>query len=301
MILVVGAGPIGTILGSLEGAVIAARGKRLAFLKENGIVLDGKLPLRKKVSVVSDASELNGKADFILICTKSQDTERAITQWKSAVGEKTLVVSVSNGWGNEETLSKHLPKNQIVGGVTYIGVQMKEDGSVWVHGAGKTVIGGYFDSNLRSRLKPLKEKFEAVGLPCVISDDVKQDIAKKFLVNVGLNATGALHRANNIEVGERPECRALAVSLMQEAIPVLEKEGVVVREEFIEDFLAGLRALGPNKNSMWADLDKGRRTEIDFLNGAVVELGRKHGIATPLNEEIVKKIKALEFQARKDA
>lgn len=296
MILIVGAGPIGTILGSLEGAVVAARGPRLEHLKKNGIVLDGKIRKRIRVPVVSEAHELQEKADIILICTKSQDTESAIAQWNSAVGKETLVVSLSNGWGNEETLARHLPKNQIVGGVTYIGVQMKEDGSVWVHGAGKTVIGGYFDSGLNPRLKRLQEAFERAGLPCVISDDIKQDIAKKFLVNVGLNANGALHHANNIEVGERPECRALAVALMEEAIPVLRQEGIVVRAEFVEDFLAGLRALGPNKNSLWADLDRGRKTEIGFLNGAVVALGKKHGIATPKNEEITRKIRALELE-----
>ncbi|MBS3106583.1 ketopantoate reductase family protein [Candidatus Woesearchaeota archaeon] len=294
MILVIGAGPIGTILGSLEGAIIAARGTRLEFLQKNGIILDGKLPLRKEVPVVSAPHELKEKAEFVLICTKSQDTESAILQWKAAVGKETLVVSVSNGWGNEDALAKHIPKDHIIGGVTYIGVQMKEGGSIWVHGAGKTIIGGYFDARLNPRLEHLKKKFEEAGLPCVISEDIKQDIAKKFLVNVGLNATGALFRANNIEVGERPECRALAVSLMEEAIPVLEKEGIQVRKEFIEDFLAGLKALGPNKNSLWADLDKGRKTEIAFLNGAVVALGKKHGIPTSKNEEIVEKIKLLE-------
>jgi 2-dehydropantoate 2-reductase len=117
----------------------------------------------------------------------------------------------------------------------------------------------------------------------------------KFMVNVGTNQASAVMRAPYGVFQSSPQARALMEALMHEAILLAQAAGVNLVEQDIEDWYAVLDTLSPEgKTSMLQDIEAGRQTEVEVFGGKAVELGRVHGIPTPVNETVWRIIKVLE-------
>jgi len=141
----------------------------------------------------------------------------------------------------------------------------------------------------------IAETFNDAGLQTRVSGDVRSDIWGKVLVNLGINALTALTGLRNGQLLDVPELRRLMRLAVEEGMRVAEADGVDLGPlDHVAHVYEVAEATGVNRSSMLQDVDRGRRTEIDALNGAVVGLGEKLGVETPVNRAFTALVKGLE-------
>ena len=299
-IAVIGGGAIGFIFAAkLHAAgndtVLVTRTREQAqVLRETGITLeqaDG--PLRVKVPVAGDAATA-GSADLVIMAVKSFSTANAMKQHRGLLDENTIVVSVQNGLGNVEAIAKTAGKEKVIAGVTSQGGYVIGPGIMKYAGAGMTYVGE--PGGRRSkRLETIAEIFNTAGIATEISDDIDGLIWNKLYANVGLNALSALLHLHNGTTAKIESARSLQIRAVDEAIAVARAKGMKVNADKVHaHVLSVLEVTEWNISSMQMDVMRQRRTEIEKLNGAIVELGRQYEVPTPVNDVLVMLIKAIE-------
>jgi len=143
----------------------------------------------------------------------------------------------------------------------------------------------------------IAEVFTKAGLDTAISDNIMKDIWKKLLANIGINAISALCNFRVGEIFDTLETKETILEALDEAALVAEAEGVEVNVDKTKEVLykiTGKGGTGSNRSGMLMDVLNQRKTEIDFINGAIVRLGKKHGIPTPVNKTLTAAVKGLE-------
>jgi len=289
MIVIIGAGAIGSLLGYFlqkngHDVLLIGRKKHCDAIMKKGLKISGIIEETVKIPA---ATETNEEGDFVFVCTKSYDTEKAIRQFRHVISPSAIVVSVQNGIGNMEILQKYVEGSNLVAGVTYLGALLEKPGKIYWAGKERTIFGNYFTDNLSNAEKV--HRLFADGFS--VSMNIRQEMYEKFLVNVCMNALGAVAEARNKDLAENEHLRFIIEKTMNETKSAIELEKIYTQTK-IDDFIELCRKTGENKNSLWQDLEKGRETEIDFLNGKVVELARKHGLRVPYNEMLTQLVKA---------
>ncbi|MCK4400565.1 2-dehydropantoate 2-reductase [Candidatus Bathyarchaeota archaeon] len=241
--------------------------------------------------------ETVGEIDLMLLFVKSYDTAQAMRDSGPLIGGDTCVLTLQNGLGNLEAITEVVGAGRVLGGTTSHGSTLVGPGEIRHAGVGPTVIGT-LDGGSRSMAETAADMFNGAGLQTRVSGDVRGDIWGKVLVNLGINALTALTGLRNGQLLEIPELRLLMRLAVEEGMMVAEADGVDLS---IIDHVAHVyevaEATGANRSSMLQDVDRGRRTEIDALNGAVVGLGEKLGVETPVNRALTSLVKGLEHGA----
>jgi 2-dehydropantoate 2-reductase len=241
-----------------------------------------------------------GVADLILVLVKSYHTKEAIKNAGPIVGDQTVVLSFQNGLGNEETLAEVVGKKHVIGGRTFAGGVLFGPGHVIAGRKGKQTYIGELDGRTTERVIQIAKQFNQAGLETIISSNIIGIMWDKLLVNV---ATGALSGITRLPYGglyKVKEVMDCAVEAVSEGIAVAKAMGVELTiTDPKEIWLKAAENLSPEfKASMLQDIEKGSRTEIDFINGSVVRLGEKHGIPTPVNRILVAGIKGIEHHLK---
>lgn len=241
--------------------------------------------------------ETVGEIDLMLLFVKSYDTAQAMRDSGPLIGGDTCVLTLQNGLGNLEAITEVVGAGRVLGGTTSHGSTLVGPGEIRHAGVGPTVIGT-LDGGSRSMAETAADMFNGASLQTRVSGDVRGDIWGKVLVNLGINALTALTGLRNGQLLEIPELRLLMRLAVEEGMMVAEADGVDLS---IIDHVAHVyevaEATGANRSSMLQDVDRGRRTEIDALNGAVVGLGEKLGVETPVNRALTSLVKGLEHGA----
>jgi 2-dehydropantoate 2-reductase len=214
----------------------------------------------------------------------------------SLVGPQTAVMSLQNGLGHEEVLADVVGRQRVIAGKTYVGGVMQGPGRIIGGTQGKKTIIGELDGRVTPRVKAIAAEFERAGLETSVSDNVVGTMWDKLLVNV---STGALAGITGLTYGplyEIPEIEATAIEAVAEAMAVARAKGVALSiAEPREAWTMASAGLSHDfKTSMLQSLEKGSRTEIDFINGAVVREGERLGVPTPVNRTLVACIKGIE-------
>ncbi len=281
-IQIVGAGAIGSLFGYLLhkaglDVLLVARGKRLEDLK-SGLRIDGLARDFVKVDV-SDKPE---EARITIFAVKSYDTENAVKNVKTRIA-----LSIQNGIGNEDIISRYIDK--VIGGVTSYAANIRE-GTVFYAGKGVTVIGNWKGC----REEEVEEVAELLGkgMEIEVVDDVREAKWRKAAINAVINPLTAITGKRNGAILE--ELWKPAEILCEECECVLRdmKYDIDVRREVRK--VAEMTA--NNRSSMLQDIERGKRTEIDFINGKFIEEGRKRGVDVKANELIYYLIKSIEGQ-----
>lgn len=306
-ILVMGAGAVGSLFGGLlaengNDVTLVGRQNHMESIRKNGLKIKGlfnKHISRNLKAEVDLTNLLREKFDLILLTVKAYDTKQASTQIKNLVKKKTMVLCLQNGLGVEDEASKVLDKNHVLRATTFCGVYLNKPGIITCTGFGKTFIGEPYYKNLREETVRIAKTFEEAGFPTKTSTNIHETVWVKTLVNVGINPYGALTKKRNGELLENTEIKELMIATVKEGINVAKKLRISFKENPINLMLETAKATAKNLNSMLQDLLKGKKTEIDYLNGAIVKLGKKLGIPTPLNKLLTVLIKALEKDFRK--
>jgi len=283
-IVVFGAGSLGTVVGGLLGrehaVTLVARDPHASAVRDAGLSVGGEFDFHVRPDATTDGTEL--AADCAIVTVKAFHTETAARQL--ATGEFDSVLSLQNGMGNEEQLATHLDCPVLAGTATY-GAVLTEPGRVECTGIGEVVLGAREGGRSESASR-VGEAFSAAGIETAVADDMPRRLWVKLAVNAGINPTTALARVANgaLLTGDGSELAAAAAS---ETATVARAEGVSLSDS---DAIAAMRdvadATAANTSSMRQDVEAGRRTEIDAINGYVVARGEEHGIETPVNRTL---------------
>ncbi|WP_395321942.1 ketopantoate reductase family protein [Variovorax sp. UC74_104] len=293
-------------LGCAIGGTLAAAGSDVTLIDPfqahvDAINRDG---LRMKVGeservvrvrAALDSTKLEAP-DLLIVLVKSFHTRAAIEGARNIVGPETAVMSLQNGMGHEEILSEVVGAGHVLAGKTYVGGVMLAPGHVIAGTQGKRTVIGEINGRISERAKAIAAEFERAELPCEVSGNILGAMWDKLLINV---ATGALSGITGQVYGSLyavPEIEATAIAAVAEAMTVAEASGVKLSIKVPRDaWLMAAEGLPYEfKTSMLQSLEKGSITEIDFINGAVVRVGRKYDIPTPVNQTLVAAVKGIE-------
>ena len=301
-IVIVGAGAMGCLFAGL----LARAGHELILFEKNpdrvhaircsgiSIEQDGGGIQAPMAAVYSDIAPA-GTADLLLLLVKAYDTGHAVQACLPAIGPATTVLTLQNGLGNIEAISRYVPQSQILAGTTAQGATLLGHGRVRYAGQGETVIGALAPEAI-SRAEAVRDVFRNCGIPTVVSSHITAALWTKLLVNAGINALTAILQIQNGMVGSQEQVHAVMRRAVLEGAEIAARLGI---ELPYPDPLARTedvcRATGANISSMLQDIRAGRRTEIDSINGMIASHGRQLGIATPVNSLLTCLVKSMGF------
>ncbi len=297
-ILVLGAGAVGGYFGGRLSAAghevfFTARGEHLDALRTRGLSVrscQGDFHVYPHVSGHFEPIE---GLDLILLCVKHKDTAGILPQLKEQAGKTTVVISLQNGAASERFFIDAVGAEKVVGGIAYIGAALEEPGSIH-HTARGIITIGELNGAPSQRAESIKKMFEEAGVKCNISADITKDKWEKLMWNVGFNGLSALTRQPVHPLLNHPPTRIIIKKLMDELVAVAHAAGVPVNAGLIDKYIENTLKGGEVFPSTLQDVKQGKATEINIMNGTVVDEGRKRNIATPYNEMVWAAVSAID-------
>lgn len=299
--LIVGVGALGSVyLAFLNKAGhiavgLVKKGKSLQNINVEGIWGT----FEQGVKAIYDLSSLDFEPDLIILTVKSYDTEQALKTIEPLRKGKSLLMVAQNGYGNYEKGVELFGEGRVILARVIFGAQLLQWGHVKVTVCGDDVVIGDPLRRLdEALLQELANTFQKAGIPTRYDEEVYKHLWDKILYNCALNPLGALFRKKYGELAENPYTKELMDHIIEEAFEVIKAHSIptfwdtpqLYKEHFYRRLIPPTAEHYP---SMLEDLRRGK-TEIDALNGALVELGKQKGLILPTNQTIVKLIKAQE-------
>ena len=230
-------------LGSTIGGTLAHGGSEVYFvdqwkehidkINENGLKMtDEKEEWFVKVDARTSAEGI-GPVDLVIVLVKSFATKEAVAQLKktNVIGSETLVMSLQNGLGNEETIAEVVGEDNVISGKTYVGGRLLEPGYVSAGVKGKYTYIGELTGKITDRIQAVCEEFNKAGLLCEVSDNIKGLIWDKLLINVAAGALCGITRLPYGPLYEEDYIKDTAVEAIQEGINVAKAAGVKLKSE----------------------------------------------------------------------
>ncbi|MDO9523161.1 MAG: ketopantoate reductase family protein [Methanocorpusculum sp.] len=229
-----------------------------------------------------------GSWDYIIISTKAAATREICEQYNHLFGEAE-VVSLQNGIGNEEIIAEYT--DHVLGAMIITGFEWKADNAVFVSVDGGETAFGRFPSGKDAKADCLAELFNKAGMRATSSENIRGTVWSKALYSCSLNPLGAIMECPYGELLREPAW-TIITSIVHEAFEVARAEMVILTQKTADEYLEFLKTkkippTAAHFSSMYQDIAAGRKTEVDYINGAIVALGKRHNIPTQVNETIV--------------
>jgi 2-dehydropantoate 2-reductase len=298
-VAVIGCGAVGSLfaanLGTLDDVEVWAYDpwrEHVDAINANGLRLSGAGEVVGRVRATADPAGLP-PCDLGIVATKSMHTSAAMEATAHAFREGA-VCSVQNGVGNEELVAEHV--REVIRGTTFPAGHIVEPGHVGWDTKGDTHIGPFEPSPApMEKVAALAEACTRGGMPTHALEDARGAQWRKLIFNAASNAIAALTGLTHGQIAE-PPTRELAWAVMAEGRAVSDAQGIVLdmSPEELFDHAARRDVSYGHKPSMLQDVEAGRDTEIDFLNGAIVAFGERYGVDAPLNRALTALIKGVE-------
>jgi 2-dehydropantoate 2-reductase len=279
-------GPYGASLAKAGADVtFVARGAHLAAMRENGLRIEGdRGETHIRPAQGTDDIAGIGTVDVILFCVKLWDVEPAAEQLRAIIGPQTAVIPLQNGIDAAERLIRILGSEAVMGGMAFVTGTIVAPGVIRQTGSYQRMTFGELDGRISKRGQRVRDLCEAAGFEGVLSSDIMVPVWEKFILLVPLSGLNALTRLPLGEWRRDPDLLALYEAALREAVAVGLAEGVRLPPDSIDETLAMMRSMpAHHTTSMGNDLLRGNRLELPWFAGKVVELGRRHGIPTPVN------------------
>jgi len=305
-VAVLGSGGIGAFLGgglakSGNDVTFLARGKHLEAMQNRGLIVEsvslGNFQL--KVRATDQPSEV-GPVDLVLFCVKAYDTDMVLQEVGPLIRENTTVLCFQNGVDNEDRIAAIVGKQHVLAGAIFIESYIAEPGKI-IQAAGPwRIVIGEMDGTITQRAKTIHETLERSGFKCELSDRIQEVLWEKFIF---ICATAGVCTVSRSSLGEAlafNPTRKLYVSALREIAAVGKANGIKLADDIATKTLE--RADGVSrttKPSMLRDLERGKRLEIDTMNGTVSKLGRELSVPTPANDFIFAALKLQDLRVER--
>jgi len=295
----------GGAMGGLFGGYLARAGEDVVLvdvsqaavdaIDRDGLAIEEKDGSTATIRVKASSKPNDvGTVDLIVNFVKCYHTEAAIAAAMPMLGDNTAILTLQNGWGNADRIAAAAGKPRVMVGLTYHSGTLLGPGRVKHSGIGLTTVGE-LDGAQSQRLEAAVAAFRKAGIETTPSSRIIDEIWKKLALNVCTLPTSALLRFQAHELIQQEGTIALMRGLLAEVVAVAKAQGINLdyaeRWQAIAKLLE--QAIGA-RASMLQDVEANRQTEIDVVNGAIVEAGKRDSVPTPLNEGMVWMVKSLQ-------
>lgn len=310
-VLIYGAGAIGSFVGYLlsemkedEGSAVknvALLGRKghIQKIQKDGLKIkftEGSKSIRFKhcLSRLSEIEELDFTPDVVVVCVKTHSLPAVLDEITTSSLlngrlKDSVILLLMNGMGNREVFD--LPSHEVFESITSIGVVFSKSGSIELKGKGKTIMESRLPDNMKDFFQ---ERFSEKGFELELADEFKVYQWNKLFANAVINPITALARGQN-GIVLSSHLKGIVEKIVEECISVARLEGLDFEESRVKDFVYSVALkTSLNTSSMLQDILKGKKTEIDSINGYVVRLAKKHSLSVPVNETMYALIKTLE-------
>lgn len=298
--LVFGAGAVGSLCGGLLAAshdvTLVGPPEHMAAVRRRGLRIDTDGESRVARPRTSTSIPPGGGWEIAVIAVKTYHLAEACRQIAGLDRAPRYVVCLQNGLGNETILARHFAPRSIVRAIVYEGATLIEPGHIARFGPGLTWIGtplarpGDAEAEALGRLA---DSWTTAGFPTRFTGEIALEIWRKLIVNASINPLGAVTGLPNGGLVRSPYLRRIlrGIAAECEKVAFAETGHRFDRGKTAEQIASQTSG---NRCSMLLDLSAGRPTEIDYLNGKIVEIAASHGIPVPLNEQMVELIRRRE-------
>ncbi len=314
---VLGSGSVGLAVAASfaqagQSVTLMARGPAVSLLREQGITVTGVCgdhriePGRLRVSDAEEPEPQDIACDLLIVATKAYQVAPVLKGLMHNAGAGVVpkaVLLLQNGWGSADEARAALAADvPVFSSIMMIGIERRSPTHVNVNVQASPIRVGTLFGAAPQGLKETVARGQAGFLPITYEDEIEPAILNKFLFNTCLNAIGAITRMTYGELLSNDHARRLITQVADETIrvvlaerrQVLAPDGATYVEKTLTPFV--LPKAAAHRSSMLQDVEAGRRTEIDYLNGAVVRMGEARGIATPANDAVANLVRAREAQ-----
>ena len=306
-VVVIGAGAIGGLFGGLlsEGnldvTLIDVNRAHIDAISMNGLKIVGYGGDRFiDIKATIDPKQV-GVGDIVIVQCKAMHTENAVKNALPVFGDYTVVVSFQNGIGNEEVIAGIIGEQRVIGGLTAQAAIVEGPGVVRNYSDLPTYVGEIFGPDVGSltpRIEKIAQTFSAAGLNTHGSSNIRLDMWKKLLGNIGLSATSGTTDLASADMIKIPELAATIHCAVNEAAAVAAACGIEIPEaekhKILKKLTSTCAGTAESKSSLCADLRAGRPTEIDRIYGTVVRYGKEHGVPTPTLDTLIAIVRGME-------
>ena len=293
-IYVLGAGSIGSLLGGLltragNDVTLIGREEQVKAVNENGLEVFG----AEEFTVYPRASLYapDEPPELLILATKSYSTKAALECAGSCIGPNTWVLSIQNGLGNEELALRRTEK--VMGGITTNGAMLVEWGRVKWTGKGITVVGKY-PTGRNEFVDEVARVFSEAGIETRVSENIIGWKWAKAIVNSVINGLGTVLGVRNGFLMDDPHLEGISVDIAREGCLVAQQLGIEFEVHPLELLWDTIERTRDNYNSTLQDIMRGKRTEVDYINGKIVEYAQSVGLEAPRNELLWALVKARE-------
>lgn len=292
-IAVMGAGAVGCYYGGMLAragieVVLIGRPAHVEAIARDGLRLETRSFDARVRLAASAGPEAARGAQLVLFCVKSTDTESAAALLRPHLAPDAMLLALQNGVDNADRLRQALPAHPVAAAVVYVATEMAGPGHVRHHGRGELVI------EPSSRSEAVARMLVAAGVPTQVSADVRASLWSKLILNCAYNALSALARQPYGQLVQGEGVEQVMRDVVAECVEVARAEGVSLPAGIVGEVLGLAQTMPAQYSSTAQDLARGKRSEIDHLNGFVVRRGAALGIRTPANRVLHTLVKLLE-------
>lgn len=298
-IAVVGPGAMGCLFAALlteaghEVWLLDRSSQRAREIARTGVCLEGLGGDRTVHPNVSTRATDIGGVNLIFMWVKAYDTASAVKSTSPLLAEHTQIITLQNGCGNAETIQRAVPGVGVIAGATSHGATHLGVGRVRHVGAGDTTIGR-LGGEAGDCVRRVAALLTTAGIETRVSAPIEAALWRKLVINAAINPLTAITRLRNGQLLESPQARKLLYAVVEEATRILSLTDVdLAGPDMGEQVREVCRATAGNRSSMLQDVEHGRRTEIDAINGALVALAASLGTEAPINELLTNLVTAL--------
>ena len=304
-VAVFGAGGVGAYFGARLAEVgtelaVIARGAHLEAIRADGLRVDSVLgDMRVEPAITSASTADVGPVDVVLLGVKTWQVAEAMQSLGPLLGRDTLVVPLQNGVETIDELTSALGEQYVAGGVCGGFCFIVAPGHVRHIGGTTFIKFGELDGRKTRRVEALRDAFVRARVDAAVPDDIRVALWEKFLLVVPFGGLGAVTRAPIGVLVTQPGTRELLTRGMREIEAIARARGVPLPQDAVERTLAILDSVTPSgTSSLQRDVADGKRSELDEWTGAVVRLGKRAGVPTPLHDFLYASLLPQERRAR---
>lgn len=300
-VVVFGAGALGSLVGGLlsqhHDVTLVARKAHAEAIRAHGLHITGSSRLVARPKVALTAGEAT-TPDLLVLTVKAYDTARALRDAKPLLGPSVAVLSLQNGLGNLEQVRTAVGDARALGGVTTHGVTFVEAGHIHHAGVGYTRIGSIHPGSAPLAAEVARALAQA-GMAAEATPAIEAELWAKVIVNAGINPITAITGLPNGQLLLQPGLKELMEHAVREAEGVARAAGIALPEgDLVERARRVAQLTADNKSSMLQDIERGRRTEVDSISGAIVAQARGLGLEAPLNAALLALVHGIESTTR---